>query len=113
MNRKAFFDGSMRIQRVIILALVCFVIYLVLWPHHKQRHDTEFETAKRFSKIGNATMHFFWDHDNQLPLKLSDLVPKYISPDELAVFYRSGMLDPTTKTLPSDWNRNPELIDTL
>jgi hypothetical protein len=65
------------------------------------------ETVIRYSQIGNAILHYSWDHGDQLPQKLSDLVPGYISKENISVFY------PRDKQpqLPSNWRENPQLID--
>jgi hypothetical protein len=104
----------MKAQRIIIAILVCLVfLCLVFWPHHKPKHGGGFERSLRFSKIGNAIEKFTWDHRGQLPAKLSDLVPRYISRDQQSVFYPPEMLIPSTKSLPPDWDHKPELTDTL
>jgi len=69
---------TVKAKYFILLLFICVGLYLVLWPHNRESHSAEFETIVRFSKIGNAIEHFAWDHQGQLPAKLSDLTPQYI-----------------------------------
>jgi hypothetical protein len=96
----------MKTKGVIIFILVCVVFYLMLTPRHRQNHSPYIEKVRRFSKIGNAIEYYSWDHDGQLPLKLSELYPHYIKTNELSVFY-----PPDSTNQPPGWNLKPELAD--
>ena len=67
----------------------------------------------RFSKITHALQRYAWDHDDQLPLKLSELVPQYITLDRLSLFYPREALASSAKTSLAGWESQPELINTL
>jgi hypothetical protein len=103
----------MKVLRVTIIALVCMTLYLGLRPGHVKDHSPEFATVIRLNKIGNAIEHYSYDHDNQLPAKLSALVPNYIGVDQLSLFYPPDLLNSRIKGLPSDWKSKPELVDTF
>jgi hypothetical protein len=99
----------MKIQHTVIVGLACVAVsFYLLMPRHLRIHSGSFETMKRFSKIGYALENYSYDHDGQLPVKLSELYPQYIGTNGLLVFYP---LD--SKKLPTDWNSKPELVDTL
>ncbi len=99
----------MKTQYVIILTLFCVaVFYFLLTPRHLPIHGASSEKMKRFSIIGNALENYSYDHDGELPAKLSKLYPRYVSANGLSVFYPSDL-----KNLPSDWNSKSELIDSF
>jgi len=49
-----------------------------------RHHNLKYAPILRFAKIGAALQHYAWDHNDQLPATLTDLVPRYISNDELS-----------------------------
>jgi hypothetical protein len=114
-KRQPLFERAMKLKRIIIIAgvvnLVTFITYLVLRPH-PITHSTASQTNRRFLKIGGAINHFAWDHQDQLPEKLSDVVPRYVSLDQLSLFYPPEMLIPSTNSAPAGWDHNAEIIDT-
>lgn len=99
----------MKTQHIVVLMLFCVaVFYCLLTPRHSQIHSASFEKMKRFSKIAGALEKYSYDHDDQLPSKLSELFPQYIGTNELSVFYPQN-----SKNLPPSWNSKPELVDSF
>ncbi len=97
----------MKTRHSVIVVLVCVVgLYFLLAPRYSEIHSGSVQTMKRFAKIGDALENYSYDHDGQLPAKLSELYPQYIGTNQLSVFYPSG-----SKKLPLDWNSKPELVD--
>ncbi|HWD20538.1 MAG TPA: type II secretion system protein GspG [Verrucomicrobiae bacterium] len=86
----------------------CFAVVAVGSGRGRTSPAGEFETVTRYNVIGNAIVHYSWDHGDQLPQKLSDLVPGYISKENLSLLYARDK----QSQLPSNWRENPQLIDT-
>lgn len=106
-----FFILKMRkmemMRAIAFLGICCVGACLILWSPRKKNPDIE--TGKRFAKITDALLRYASDHDGRLPVKLSDLVPQYLSLEQLSLFYPSR----ATNGLPTGWNREPALIDRL
>jgi|SRR5579859_5106794 len=84
-----------------------FAIVVFCWIRSRNAPAGEFDTVKRYSQIGNAIVRYSWDHGDQLPQRLSDLIPGYIAKEDLALFYPRE--DQTR--LPSNWKQKTQLID--
>ncbi len=103
----------MKSKHLFVLGLICVVLLFGLWARHRDpQRSSQFQTLVRFSKIGNAIEHYTWDHQGNLPSKLSDLVPQYIGVSQLSVFYPTGIPVPVATNSPTDLHENIRLIDT-
>ena len=102
------FAGEMKpksIATVAIVLLSSVILLALLGPIKRTQRE---RTMRRFGEISDAVRFFAWHHNNELPSKLSDVVPSEISLDRLEMFYHPAI----RASLPSDWKTNPALIDT-
>lgn len=93
----------MKIKVFVVLVVVSVVGFWLLRPYNHIVHDANFKTRLRYSKISDAIQHFVWDHDT-VPSRLSELIPQYVSGEQISIFY-------PPQQLPVGWSNNPGLVD--
>ena len=103
----------MKLKHAVVAVLLCLLFLLLLQPRSPRNRSPSFEATKRFALVGGAILRYSWDHENQLPAKLSELVPQYIDLNQLSVFYPPELIASQAKSLPPGWNSNPALVDTF
>ncbi len=90
-----------------VLLILVFTVMVGCGSHTAS--GPRFISFGSLANIGMAIRDYANDHGT-LPQKLSDLVPRYITADQIGIFYvRNEYVK--NSLLPSDWAFNPNRID--
>jgi hypothetical protein len=88
-----------------LIALAAVGVFLWdFFSYHRTGIDSP--AAERFRNahfIGNAMLMYSADHASKLPMKLSDLVPTYISPTNLNWFFSPPKIEVNTSLNWEEW----------
>jgi hypothetical protein len=72
-------------------------------------NDPRIASCSHLSEVG-AAIRDYQDEHGEFPARLSDLVPLYISSNQMVIFYETNGVA-RQQYIPSDWRVNPARID--
>ena len=96
------------LTRVFFLILMLVIAYLLIVGYGYEKHP-RFTSTSHLYKIGLAIRGYGHDY-GIVPERLSDLLPHYISTNDLEVFYVTST-SARQEEKPADWRTNPRRVD--